>query len=67
MMFLYTTKRRLRSSIMFLVGRNNAHHVETGKREDKAGSSRGQTITIEARQIDLIDLIDSTGSPLGKI
>ena len=52
---------------MFLVGRNNTHHVETGKGEDKAGSSRGQTITIEARQIDLIDLIDSTGSPLGKI
>ena len=67
MMFLYTTKRRLHSSMVFLVRQNNTLHVEMGKGEDKAGSGRGQTITIEARQIDLIDLIDSTGSPLGKI
>ena len=61
-MFLYTTERRLRSSMIFLVRRSNALHVETGKGEEKAGSGRGQTITIEAKQIDLIDLIDSTGS-----
>ena len=66
-MFLYTTERRLRSSMIFLVRRSNALHVETGKGEEKAGSGRGQTITIEAKHIDLIDLIDSTGGPLGKI
>ena len=53
--------------MIFLVRRSNALHVETGKGEEKAGSGRGQTITIEAKQMDLIDLIDSTGGPLGKI